>query len=230
MKNFFLRFWPLIFIFAIWFVFSSPYFFQNKVPYPSKYQATFFSPWSYYPEFAGPVKNNAMPDIVNQIYPWKYFTIQSLKSGQIPLWNPYNFAGNPHVANFQSAVFSPFNLLFFILPFVDGWSILVLMQALLAGLFTYLFLREVAVSKIGALISSIAFMFCGFMVVWMAYGTLSMAIALLPLALFTIEKAFNKKSFWAFVFLSIALATSYFSGHVQTSLYFTFFLFTFYCI
>jgi len=219
MKKNILKFWSIIFIFTIWAIFSSPYFFQNRVPFPSKYQVTFFAPWSHYQEFAGPVKNNAMPDIITQIYPWKHVTIESLKNGQLPYWNPYNFAGNPHIANFQSAVFSPFNLLFFILPFIDAWSLNILLQPLLAALFTYLYMREVRVSKVGALISSTAFMFCGFMTTWMAYGTLSMAIAFLPLVLFAIEKSFGKKNVWFLVLLSISLAISFFSGHVQTSLY-----------
>lgn len=221
------KYWPIGIIIFIWLIFSSPYFFQNKVPYPSKYQVTFFSPWSYYKEFAGPVKNNAMPDIIDQIYPWKHFTIQSLKNRQLPLWNPYNFAGNPHIANFQSAVFSPINLLFFVLPFIDAWSILILLQPLLAGIFMYLFMKEINISKVGTVIGSISFMFCGFIVTWMAYGTLAMAIALLPLTLFAIERVFNKKSVWSLFLISITIACSYFSGHVQTSLYFTIFTWLF---
>ncbi|MBI5123512.1 YfhO family protein [Candidatus Roizmanbacteria bacterium] len=219
--NFLFKFWPIIFIIAVWLVFSSPYFFLHKVPYPAKYQVTFFSPWSYYLELAGPVKNNAMPDVIDQIYPWKYFTIQSLKSGQLPFWNPYNFAGNPHIANFQSAVFSPFNLIFFILPFIDAWSLLILLQPLLAGLFMYLFIREIRISKTGAVISSIAFMFCGFIVVWMAYGSLSMAIAFLPLILFSVERYFRQKNIWILSIVSFGIASSYFSGHIQTSIYLT---------
>ena len=221
LKKFILKFWPIIFISVVWLVFSFPYFFQHKVPYPAKYQVTFFSPWSYYQEFAGPVKNNAMPDVIDQIYPWKYFTIQSLKNAQIPLWNPYSFAGSPHMANFQTAVFSPFNLIFLVLPFIDAWSLLVLLQPLLAGLFMYLFIRELEVSKNGALISSIAFMFCGFIVVWMAYGTLSMAITLLPLVLFAIEKYFRKGNKLALLLFAFGLSCSFFSGHIQTSIYLT---------
>lgn len=213
----------MIFIFGVWFAFSYPYFLQQKVPFPSKHLVTTFSPWSYYEKFAGPVKNNAMSDIIYQIYPWKHFTIQMLKQGEIPYWNPYAFAGNPHLANFQSAIFSPFNLPFFLLPFVDAWSLLILLQPLLAGFFLYLFMREQQISQTGSLISSVAFMFCGFMVGWMAYGTLAMAIAFLPLTLFAIEKSFHKKTFWMLPVISIGLAASYFSGHIQTSLYLTVF-------
>lgn len=220
MRNFFKRFWAVGFIFVIWFIFASPYFLQGKVPYSSTYQVNFFAPWSHYEKFWGPVKNNAMPDVHTQIYPWKKFTIDTFKNREIPLWNPYNFSGNPHLANFQSAVFSPFNILFFILPFVDAWSILILLQPLLAALFTYLFVREIGVGRIGSLISSISFMFCGFIVVWMAYGTLSYAILYLPLALFAVEKYLKSKRFKFLILLIAIIPLSFFSGHFQMSLYF----------
>lgn len=220
MKNLFLRNIALFFLVGLWVIFASPYFFQGKVPYASTYQGNFFPPWSHYAQFWGPVKNNAMPDVHGQIYPWKKLTIDTWKSGEIPLWNPYSFSGNPHLANFQSAVFSPFNLLFFILPFTDAWSILILLQPLLAGLFMYLFVREIRVSRIGSLISSIVFMFCGFIVVWMAYGTLGYAILYLPLALFAVERYCRSGSFKPLLLLTLTVPLSLFSGHFQISFYF----------
>lgn len=213
-------YWPIFFIFGVWFIFSSPYFLKGKVPYASDYQVNFFPPWSHYPKFGGPVKNNAMPDIHGQIYPWKKFTIDTFKLGQIPFWNPYNFSGNPHLANYQSAVFSPFNILFFVLPFIDAWSVLILLQPILAGFFTYLLMRTYDTSKVASLISSISFMFCGFVVVWMAYGTLAYAILYLPLALFAIEKYMQTKKFTFLCLLTFTVPLSFFSGHFQISLYF----------
>lgn len=213
-------YWPAIFIVILWSIFASPYFFRGKVPYPSTYQVNFFPPWSAYEKFWGPIKNNAMPDVIDQIYPWKHFTIETWKKGEVPLWNPYSFSGNPHLANFQSAVLSPFNALYFFLPFVDAWSINVLLQPLLAGVFMYFLMRAFNVEQTGALISGIVFMFCGFVVVWMAYGTLSMAIAILPLTIFCIEKSFQRLQKRWLAILSISLPLSLFSGHFQTSLYF----------
>jgi len=218
-KNFFISYWPVIFIFLLWFSFSSPYFLKGLVPYASTYQVNHFPPWTAYEENWGPVKNGAMPDVTDQIYPWRHFTVQSLMSRQIPYWNPNSFAGNPHLANIQSAVLSPFNVLFFILPFIDGWSMLILLQPLIAGLGMYLFMRSLSVEKAGGVLSSITFMFCGFIVVWMAYGTLSMAIALLPLTLYAIERIYQRFSFRFGILLSFCIAASFFSGHFQTSLY-----------
>lgn len=228
MKNVFIKylkkFWPVILIIAVWFTFSSSYFLKHKVPFPSSYLVNFFAPWNAYPGFSSPVKNNAMPDVIGQIYPWKDLTIDIFKNFQIPLWNPYAFSGTPNLANYQSAVLSPFNLLFFIMPFIDAWSLLVLLQPLLAGLFTYLFLRSLKVSKEGSTISAISFMFCGFLTTWMAYATLGYAVLFLPLALFSIEKYFQLKKIRFLVLLSFSIPLSFFSGHFQISIYFIIFV------
>ncbi len=42
-----------------------------------------------------------------QFYPWREFAAAELASGRLPLWNPYNGAGAPLLANYQSAIFYP---------------------------------------------------------------------------------------------------------------------------
>ena len=213
-------YWPFLIILALWFLFSSPYFIKGLVPFPSSYQVNFFGPWAAYPGFTSPVKNNAMPDVISQIYPWKTLTIESWKNLSVPLWNPYAFSGMPLMANYQSAVFSPLNILYFILPFIQAWSISVLLQPLLAGIFMYLCLRSFKISKEGSLIGSIAFMFCGFITTWMAYETLGYAILFLPLSIFSIQKYYLTKKTWPLVLLSVTIPLSFFSGHFQISFYF----------
>lgn len=215
-----IKFWPLIFIFVVWIIFAYPYFLQDKVPFTGTYLVNNFAPWSTYSEFWGPVKNGAMPDVITQIYPWKKFTIDTYKSGAIPLWNPYSFSGTPHLANYQSAVLSPFNLIFFVLPFIDAWSLLVLLQPLLAGTFMLLLMRALKVSKFASLIASISFMFCGFITVWMGYATLGYAILFLPLSVFSIEKYFQTNKYKFLLLLTITIPLSFFSGHFQISIYF----------
>lgn len=219
MKKILFKHWPVIFIVAVWLVFAHPYFFLGKVPFPSNYLVNFFAPWNTVSEFAGPYKNGATPDVITQIYPWKKLVVDFWKSGTIPLWNPYSFSGTPLLANNQSAALSPVNLLFFILPFIDAWSISVLLQPLLAGLFTYLFVRAIGLGKPASVFSAISFMFCGFITVWMSYQTLAYAILFLPLGLFSIEKFFSSKKNRYLVLLSLTIPLSIFSGHFQTSLY-----------
>jgi hypothetical protein len=219
-KKIIVRYWPILFIIALWFLFSSPYLLRGLVPFPSDYLVNNFAPWSAYPGFAGPVKNAATPDVITQIFPWKNLVIDMWKQGSIPLWNPYMFSGTPLLANYQSAALTPLNILYLILPFIDAWSIQVLLQPLLAGIFMYIFIRSVGVSKEGSIISALGFMFCGFITSWMVYGTLGYAILFLPLALFSIEKFYKTKKWYFLALLSISIPLSFFSGHFQTSLYF----------
>lgn len=227
MKRLIYTFYPYILIGCLWFLFAIPFLFLGKVPYASTYQVTHFSPWASYEQFRGPVKNGAMPDVVDQIYPWRYFSIQTWKSGQIPLWNPYSFSGTPHLANYQSATLSPLNVLFFFLPFVTAWSLLVLLQPLFAAIGMYLFLETKKMSKNAALLGSISFMFCGFLTAWRDYGTLGYAILVLPLALFFTEKLFRTKNTFYGIGLAMCFPLSFFSGHFQTSIYFAIFTVTY---
>jgi hypothetical protein len=209
--------WPIFLLFTVWIIFSAPFLFRNKIPFPSKYLVTAFPPWSA--EYTGPVKNAAMPDVITQIYPWKKLTIDTWKSGQIPLWNPYSFSGTVHAANYQSAVFSPINALFFVLPFDIAWGWMILLQPLLAGVFMYAYLSQLHLDRRAKYIGSIAFMFCGFGVVWMAYGTLFYAALFLPLALAFIERDVQKHHWIWGPLLSVSIFLSFVSGHFQISLY-----------
>ncbi len=217
MKHVSIRFWPIVIIFIVWFVFASAYFLKGLVPFPSKYLVTFFPPWSA--QYGMPVKNNAMPDVITQIYPWKKITIDSWKQGQVPLWNPYSFSGTPHAANYQTAVFSPVNLLYFFLPFIDAWSLTVLLQPIFAGIFMYFLLRCLDRSQEASIIGAIAFMFCGFLTVWMAYGTLGWAVLWLPLIFAAVLMHIDKRSWWNPMIISVSIVWSFFSGHFQMSVY-----------
>ena len=232
MKKLLVSVWPLIFIIVLWAIFASPFLLKGKVPFPADYQVTFFPPWSQYAQFNQPVKNNAMPDVVDQLYPWKHLVITDWKNGEVPLWNPYNFAGTPLLANYQSAPFTPLNILFFFFSFTTAWSLLVLLQPLLAGVGMYVFVRKLSVSQFGSLLSSLAWMFCGFLVSWMGYGTLGYAIGVLPVVLFGLEGYQESRKDWYLVVVALGLAFSFLSGHFQISLYallfsFAYFIFRF---
>lgn len=218
---------PLIIIFVVWFIFSYPVFLQNKIAYPSDFQVNHYSLWNQYENYLGPVKNPAMPDVVGQIYPWKKFTIDSLKNKEIPFWDPYTFSGTPHMANYQSAVFSPTNIFYFFFDFKNAWSFSVIIQPLLAGIFMLFFARSLKLSNPASILSSVSFMFCGFITTWMSYTTLSLAISFLPLALFSIEKYLNKNNLLWLIILTVSITFSFVSGHFQTSLYLSIFVYAY---
>ena len=101
-------------------------------------------------------------DAFAYFYPYRAYAAQAIRSGQIPLWNPYLFLGVPLVANAQSAVFYPLNLALCWLPAprLIAWSIV--LHVALAALFSYLYARHARLSPLPAFLGASAFAFGGF--------------------------------------------------------------------
>ena len=201
---------PYLLFSFIWIMFSYPFFFQGKIPAPLDFLVNFYSPWEQYYDF--PVKNPGLSDVVSQIIPWKIFSGQELRAGRIPLWNQYNLAGAPHLGNWQSGVLYPTTLLFLIFPDYIAWSLHVLLQPLLAGIFMILFLRSLKLSNAASLIGAVAFAYGGFMTTWLEWGTLGHALLWLPLTMACVEKRKD-------LILTLALTSSWLAGHPQMTLY-----------
>ena len=49
------------------------------------------------------VQNGLLTDLILQNYPWKRFLTTALARRELPLWDPYIFAGHPFLANGQHA-------------------------------------------------------------------------------------------------------------------------------
>ena len=118
--------------------------------------------------FARPANELAF-DVAYQFVPWRHFAWESLRRGELPLWNPYSLAGTPFVATMQSAVFFPINLLLTAAPFVRTFAWSALLRLWIAGFSTYLLARFYGVSVAGALIAGLSFMLCGYMIVWLGH-------------------------------------------------------------
>lgn len=199
------------------------FFFQRQVPFPANLLVSFYSPWQNY-EWSGypngPANKPIGFDNLRIFYPFKKLTIDQLKQGQWPLWNPYNFSGSIHLATYQSAVFYPLNLFYFILPLIDAWSLLVILQPILSGFFMYLFLKELKLSFKAVLFGSIAFAFSGWMLAWLEEDLVVEHSALwLPLILYSEEKIIQKFSKFNFFLLVTAITSCILAGFLQLTLY-----------
>jgi len=144
-----------------------------------------FAPWKNHLGLETlPPWNPLRWDGIGQFYPWRHFAAQSVRSGSFPLWNPYQFCGTPFVANSQSAVFYPGNLLFYLLPDTArafGWS--AILHLTLCGWFTYLLLRRLRCSEVAALAGGIVFAFSAWQVAWLQLPTFLATSCWFPLLL-----------------------------------------------
>lgn len=253
-KNIILFLLPAIIVY-----FFSPFLLKGSLPIPSDTIVGLYYPYRDFYSAVSPrgvaFKNFLITDPVRQTYPWKELSINVLRHGQIPTWNPYEMTGTPLAANFQSSPFYPLNILLFIFPFQIGWSIMIMLQPILSGIFLYLYLRNLRLTSFASVFGAITFAFSGFSVAWMEWNTISQTLLWLPLILLSIDKIINnfaickkseskiqkpktviqdqnfllrRKNFLWPVLLIFSLSSSLFAGHLQTFFYIYFVVFVYF--
>lgn len=160
-------------------------------------------------------QNTLLSDPMVQSEPWFKFSKDSLFSGHLPLWNPHQGNGTPLIANMQSAFFFPLSWLVFLLNFKLGLLLLYFFRLFFAGFSAYLYLKQIKIHHFAAVIGSVAFMFCGYNMVWL-YWPIANMMFFLPFSLFLVEKIIHsKEKIYPWIF-SAATALALFGGHPET--------------
>lgn len=205
-------------------VFFRPVFTSDKIPAPTDVLVNLFNPYrdyfsKTYPRGV-PFKNPLVGDPVLQQIPFKKLSIDLLKKGELPLWNPYQMAGYPLLANIQSASFYPLNFIFFLLPFIPAWTIFIMLQQILGGVFMYLYLRNKSLSVESSVFGGIGFCFSGFFIAWLEWGNIAQTALWIPLGLLLIDKitSLKAKGYWYLAF-GLTVLSSFLAGHLQTFIY-----------
>lgn len=158
-------------------------------------------------------------DAMAQYVPWRMYTARTLRSGTVPLWNPHQFCGTPFVANAQSAVLYPPNVLFVFIDPLRALGISAALHLLFAGACTYLLLRHIALQAAPALLGAVSFMFGGFLVTWTELPSLMNTAAWLPCCLLAAHAFFARPRWGAAALLAGALAMAFLAGHPQIFAY-----------
>jgi hypothetical protein len=173
----------------------------------------------------------AQGDFYGQFYTFSVYQFERMTAGELPLWNPYNHAGFPFIADPQTAVFYPPRLLMIAAAHITGagWSVDALLlegllHFLLASLGWYAFLRVLThehVASIPAAISgSLVATYGGFLT---GYPLLQLAIlesaVWLPFMLASLHLSVRNTAIrWGWLMAaSAALGLSWLAGHSQTA-------------
>ncbi len=178
------------------------------------------APWSAAPNAdAMPTWNPLLYDSVGQFYPWRHFAAESLRSGTIPLWNPYAFCGTPFMANSQSAVFYPGNLLYWLLPTATAAGLSVLLHLVLAGVFMWALVRRLARSDAAGFVAGCAFMLSGWQVAWLHLPTFLATSCWIPLGVLLTLRLFERASASRAAGLGACVGMMLLAGHLQVAAY-----------
>lgn len=165
------------------------------------------------------IENNLLGDPVWQMHPWLEWNRDRLRQGDLPLWNPYNGSGVPHLANNVSAVLSPFSVPFYALPFRVALFVAAGFKLFVLGLFTYLYLRRLRVSHLAGTLGAVAFMFSAYNLLWLNWPHPGAGICL-PAGLYLVEVALaaaDRARRWAALAAYAGIvAWAFLAGHPET--------------
>ena len=211
----------IIVLFSL-FLFRS-YFLKGLVPFPANLLVATYDPWKSYPvpEYPNGPPNKPMGfDNIRIYYPLKTIAIDLVRHLEPPLWNPYNFTGNTILATYQSAIFHPLNAMYMMLPQIDAWSMIIILQPILSGLAMYALLSVLEFSLSARLFGALTFAFSGFFTVWWEEAYMFTYSALfLPLALTFVELYLKRSKRLWLAFFSLSIAGSIVSGAFQMTFY-----------
>ena len=161
-------------------------------------------------------------DLVSFLWPVYRFAARSLRAGTIPLWNPHLYSGAPFVADNQSGVFYPINLLTVALfgePSYATMEALVIFHVWLAGTNMFILARGLGLRRPAALVGGLAFALSDLFVTHIGNLNLNATAAWLPLLLLLTHRALTGGGpTWA-AGAGAALAIAALAGHGQMLLF-----------
>lgn len=154
-----------------------------------------------------------------QFYPWRAFALDMLASGQLPLWTPYNGAGAPLFANYQSALLYPPSWLSFAFPLASAMSMTAVAHLFLAGWGIWTLTGQLGYSALGRAISTLAFGMTSYLVARLGTFPIISVAAWLPwllwAALCVVRCGRARDVGWLAFFSALLLL----AGHAQTAWY-----------
>ena len=155
-------------------------------------------------------------DLFTYFYPYKAYAAASLREGRLPLWNPYLFMGVPFLANIQTAIFYPFNLLTLYLDPPQAVNLSIATHVFLAGAFMYAFARvSVKLDRLSSLVAAMVFMFSGFFSAQIGHINQLNTSIWIPLLFLLFDLAYRRGSLIFTLLGSAVVGMQILAGHPQ---------------
>jgi membrane protein YfhO len=158
--------------------------------------------------------NNDLFDTILYFYPNDELLRQSLRSGQIPWWNPYNLCGYPFLANGQAgALYPPKMLLLLCFDTPTAHGILMILHLFASGFLMSQLGRSFSLSGLSSIFMGTAWIFSGFVTSAMELGMVEGCAAWIPALLLLTQAC--RSSWRAVGALSVCTALFLNQGHLQ---------------
>jgi hypothetical protein len=157
-----------------------------------------------------------------QFIPWQRFSAAQLSMGELPLWNPFNGAGSPLIANYQSAVFYLPNLIALIAVFREDsrwYGVSGVLHLLWAGVGMWLFLGALRLPLLGRAIGTLAYALNGAMIARFFTPPMVNVAAWLPFLVFGVERLIRYGRLRDVPLMAAVTGMLLLAGHAQWAYY-----------
>jgi hypothetical protein len=147
--------------------------------------------------------------------PLRIVTARAWRSGSVPAWDPWAFAGSPLLSLHQSAVFYPPNLATLVLPVTTAHNLVVAGSFAVGGGGAYLLCRRLHGDHVGAAVAGVGFGLSGFLFGHVVHTSIVASAVWLPWALWGFELLRERVNPGHLVAASGPVAMAVLAGHSQ---------------
>jgi hypothetical protein len=162
--------------------------------------------------------------LVYQIPGFRFLVSEWQRTGELPLWCPYNFAGLPIIGDIQLGAFYPPHLPLYLLRAeligqALSWSIVA--HVVIAGWTMYAYARSRDLNRRCALLSAFGYMFAGKWIHHLlpAGQYVMVGLSWLPLALLLMERSIKQRRVMQATWAGAVMSLVVLSSHPQISFY-----------
>ena len=133
-------------------------------------------------------------DDLTQNFPLRVLAGHEIRSGHLPLYNPYIWSGAPLLAGWNAGAAYPFTFLFAVAPAVAAWTLNMILTWAIAGTGMFAFLRACRLGCGPAVLGALSFAFAGAMPAQVAHFGLVAGMSWVPLQLLCVLRLTGPRS------------------------------------
>lgn len=154
-----------------------------------------------------------------QFYPWRWFAFEEIRNGRIPYWNPYNGAGIPLIANYQSAIAYPPNWLHLLIPGAYAMGLIAMLHVAWAGYGMWKFAGKLGMSHLGRSVSMLCFALGSYTIGRFGSFPTAQSIAWIPWLFWAASTVLEKRTYSTVGLLGLFTGLQLLAGHAQSTWY-----------